>query len=398
MNLQSRVERDYQKHLWLNAPSLESYVLEQYGWDLSTDLGGIRVKNPWGKAAGQLSLNTTQVDRDAQGGLGFVVLKTVIAQDESGSSVQKAWMVDAPRMLVERITAKTGEEGWTVSWKGRGWSESFQSYLEFVERSFKLGANQDCLVIPSCQLPLYVGPENPHEKEYRYTLRSLGEALQKSEQPALELDLSPTLLKDGPAPSAKQTLEELGWVISEARKLLPKNIKLGLKLFNLKSDAEQLALVQGGAHIWKQLDWLTIANRLFSKEKGISYGGYDLSNRNLAILDAIRKVERESGEQILPLSVSATGNIWNGELLVEYANRGCTTGQLHTYFQLPKGEYGHDLGSRTLSALHELMFNPAQGLIVSLEALREQRSLGGELNFGAFFKEGGSNDGTSNLD
>lgn len=390
MSKQLQIEGDYQKQRWLTASSLESYVLEQYGWNLSADLGGIPVKNPWGKAAGQLSLNTTQVERDAQGGLGFVVLKTVIAQDKTGASVQSAWMVDAPRMLVERITAQTGEEGWTVSWKGRGWSESFQSYLEFVEASFQLGAQWGCLIVPSCQLPLYFGPENPHMEEYTYTLQALGDVLKKTDQPLLELDLSPTLLKDGPPPTAKETLEQLGWVIPEARKYLPQNVKLGLKLFNLHSYSDQLALVLGGAQIWKQLAWLTVANRLFSPEKGISYGGYDLSNRNLAILEDIRKQEQESGEQILPASVSATGNLCSGQMLVEYAKRGCTTGQLHTYFQLPKGEYGYDLGSRTLSALHDLMFNPQKGLLSSLEALREQSGSQGVLSFGEFFQKGGS--------
>lgn len=390
MKINRQIERDYQEQLWLTAPSLEDYVLEQYGWDLSTNLGGIRLKNPWGKAAGQLSLNTTQVDRDAQGGLGFVILKTVIAQDEQGSSVQSAWMVDAPRMLVEKITAQTGEQGWTVSWKGRGWSESFQSYLEFVETSFKLGVPKDCLIVPSCQLPLYRGPENPHAEEYAYTLGALGKVLQKADQPALELDLSPTLLKDGPPPCAQETAEQLHWVISETRQHLPDNIKLGLKLFNLQSFADQLALVQAGAQVWNQLDWLTLANRLFSPERGISYGGYDLSNRNLAVLDSIRSEEEESGEQILPPSISATGNICSGRMLVEYAIRGCTTGQLHTYFQLPKGEYGYDLGSRTLSALHELMFNPKEGLVASLEALRKQFGLEGELEFGKFFEKGGN--------
>lgn len=385
---QKQILQDYQKQTWLTAPSLESYILEQYGWDLSTDIAGIKLRNPWGKAAGQLSLNTAQVSRDVEAGLGFVILKTVIAQEESGSSVQSAWMVDAPRMLVERITAASGEEGWTVSWKGRGWSESFQNYLDFTRESIKLGVKGDCLIVPSCQLPFFVGPENPHHKEYTYTLTALGEVLQSAEYPALELDLSPTLLKDSPAPTSEQVLEALDWVILEAKRLLPSNVKLGLKLFNLQDFQAQLAMVQGGASIWRRLDWLTIANRLFSEGKGISYGGFDLSNRNLKILDAVRAIEKGQGKAILPDSVSATGNICHGQMMIEYARLGCTTGQLHTYFQLPKSEYGYDLGSRSASALHELVFNPEQGLLRGLESLRAERNLTGLLNFGLFFREG----------
>ena len=134
-----KIHQDYKDKKWRTAPSLEGYILNRYGWDLSTNLGGVSVKNPFGKGAGQLSLNTSQVENDAVGGLGFVVLKTVIAQDERGDSVQSAWMVDSPKMKVEQITAETGELGWTVSWKGRGWSGTFAEYIDFVKTAQRLG-------------------------------------------------------------------------------------------------------------------------------------------------------------------------------------------------------------------------------------------------------------------
>lgn len=390
MNIQRKIREDYGGPKWLAASSLENYILEEYGWDLSSDLGGVPVKNPWGKGAGQLSLNANQVRGDLDAGLGFVVLKTVIAQDERGASAQKEWMLEAPRMLVERIVSQTGEEGWTVSWKGRGWSSSFKSYLDFVQQSFKLSEGTGTLIIPSVQVPLFKGVENPHEQEYIHTLTALGAILEKTKPALLELDLSPTLLKEGSFLRAHEVLRQLEATISAVRHFLPARIKLGLKLFNLADEGEQIALVRGGGAIWNQLNWLTIANRLFSSTKGISYGGYDLSDRNLRVLDAIRRHERESKTRILPTSVSATGNICSGKMMLEYAKRGCGTGQLHTFFQLPKSEYGYDLGGRSKSALHHLMFHPDDGLVVHLETIRQDAGYGGKvLCYGTFFREGG---------
>ncbi len=382
-----KIHQDYKDKKWRSASSLEGYILNRYGWDLSTNLGGVSVKNPFGKGAGQLSLNTSQVENDAVGGLGFVVLKTVIAQDERGDSVQSAWMVDAPKMKVEQITAETGELGWTVSWKGRGWSGTFAEYIDFVKTAQEIGKQHNTTIVPSCQIPLFKGPENPYENEYVFTLESLAEVLQNTADPLLELDLSPTLLKDEPGITAAVVLEQMEYAIPAARRLLPPHIKLGLKLFNLSALEEQIKLVQDGASIWRQLDWLTIGNRLFNEQKGISYGGYDLSNRNLAVLDAVRKEEKRLGQTILPRNVSGTGNICSGRMMVEYALRGCTTGHLHTYFQLPRRVYGHDLGSRTVSALHELIFNPQEGLIVTLERVRMEHGLENEiLKYDDFFQ------------
>src|SRR3990172_6980673 len=105
---------------------LEPYILSNYGIDLTSDYGGLKLKNPFGKASGQLSLARHQVVKDAEAGLGFVVLKTLIAQDRAGEQTMREWAIPETRMLVERIRGRSGEEGWTVTWKGRGWFDTFQ--------------------------------------------------------------------------------------------------------------------------------------------------------------------------------------------------------------------------------------------------------------------------------
>src|SRR5438067_10375829 len=100
-----RIRDDYAKFsLGLPRP-LEEYILNTYGISLASKYGGLPIKNPFGKASGQLSLNANQVARDAEAGLGFVVLKTVIAQDASGEQSMKAWAIPATKMTVEEITA-----------------------------------------------------------------------------------------------------------------------------------------------------------------------------------------------------------------------------------------------------------------------------------------------------
>ncbi|HPQ10884.1 MAG TPA: hypothetical protein PLQ98_06120, partial [Bacillota bacterium] len=60
----------------------ESHIKDRYNIDVSSFYGPFKIKNPFGKASGQLSTNKGQVMADIEGGLGFTVLKTVIAEDQ----------------------------------------------------------------------------------------------------------------------------------------------------------------------------------------------------------------------------------------------------------------------------------------------------------------------------
>src|SRR5512142_2039002 len=79
-----RLAADYEQYRDGLPRPLEGYVLDTFGINLASVYGRHKVKNPFGKASGQLSLSLPQIERDAAAGLGFVVLKTVIAQDQSG--------------------------------------------------------------------------------------------------------------------------------------------------------------------------------------------------------------------------------------------------------------------------------------------------------------------------
>src|SRR5437667_2744700 len=129
------VEDDFERRRDGLPPDLRAHLLETHGVDIAGQYAGRTIRNPFGKASGQLSLNARQVRRDAEGQLGFVVLKTVIAEDASGGQSMAAWAIPETRMRVERLTTPGGREGWTVTWKGRGGSDTLAAYCDFLREA-----------------------------------------------------------------------------------------------------------------------------------------------------------------------------------------------------------------------------------------------------------------------
>lgn len=381
------LERDYERFRVGLPQPLEAYVREQYAIDLSSEYGGLPVKNPFGKASGQLSLNLSQVRRDADDGLGFVVLKTIIAEDAKGAQSMSEWAIHETRMIVEPIQTANGEKGWTVTWKGRGWYDTFQKYLEFFDEALAIGGAVGMPVVPSCKYHLPRPSEGEWKLgEYEYTTQCLLDVWQRHwpdgpEMP-IEKDFSPTLAGSD---RAAQTAIIVHWLTrvtelirSAAR---PSSINVGLKVFNAIFDDDfQLEMLRA---INEQCtndgvpDFLVYANRLFDPNgefdgvRGIAYGGPELSGRNLSVLARMRALESAGEMPVCRLPISATGNIVSGRIAAEYLLRGASTFQIHTYFQLPSSEYRMLSHSKTVRALHELYFHPEEGLLAWLLHLRQ---------------------------
>ena len=157
-----------------SASRLDDLLTERYHIDLTTHYAGIELTNPWGKASGQLSMTSRQVAEDVEAGLGFIVLKTLIAQDASGVQTMRDWAIKESRMLVEPIVGQSGEQGWTISWKGRGWWQSFDDYLDLVRDARRISEGRHTLIVPSCKFHLPT-PEEAGWKvsEYEYTVGRL---------------------------------------------------------------------------------------------------------------------------------------------------------------------------------------------------------------------------------
>ncbi|MFN2531362.1 MAG: hypothetical protein ABR555_08700 [Pyrinomonadaceae bacterium] len=381
----SSLLRDYECFRSGLPPSVEEFVLEKYHIDLSSEYGGLAIKNPFGKASGQLSLNVSQVRRDCEDGLGFIVLKTIIAEDEAGGQSMSEWAIEETRMIVERIIGSDGSAGWTVSWKGRGWYDTFDKYLAFFDEALAIGNTAGIPVIPSCKYHLpRIGESQWKTGEYTYTTRKLLEVWERlcpNLTMPIEKDFSPTLAASDRAAQSEIIIEWLTVVSGLIRRAAsPSQVNIGLKVFNAILDDEfQLEML----HAINKLgngpegpDFLVYGNRLFDPHRefdgvrGIAYGGPDLGARNLSVLARMRLLEHLGAVPVCELPISGTGNIVSGRIAAEYLLRGASSFQIHTYFQLPSGEYSMQTGGKTERALHELYFHPDEGLIAWLLHLR----------------------------
>ena len=373
--MRAPLARDFERFARALPRDFPDYVRETYRIDLSARYLGAAVPHPIGKGSGQLSLNEKQLEEDAAAGLAFAVLKTVIAQDARGAQAMAAWAIHETRMKVEHRRAGDGREGWTVTWKGRGWDRSLDEYLTLVRAGRDLTSAGTLLCVPSVKYHLPPLGEPFREEEYRYTTERLAAEWGDSPLP-LEKDFSPTLAGDALAEDKAQILRWLREVPQHIRAHAA--VRLALKLMNARFDDEfQLEMLTTAA---AGADTLVVFNRLFDERLGVAYGGWELSERNLRVLDAI--ADRPSDRPSVQLC--GTGNIGTGRMILAYASRGCSSVQLHTFFQLPLSAYPAAAGSRTQRALHALVFHPDDGLVAGLLELEAQGQLerrGGELHF-----------------
>jgi len=352
-----------------------AHVREAYGIDLTARYLGFELPHPIGKGSGQLSLNPDQLATDREAGLAFVVLKTVIAEDEGGARSMDAWAIHETRMKVERRAAADGRGGWTVTWKGRGWDRPFEDYLALVRAAGDLTRDRALLAVPSVKYHLPHLNQPFRSAEYGYTTRRIVEAWGGGEVP-LEKDFSPTLAGDALADERERILRWLREVPGEIRQAAAgAPLRLAIKLMNARFDDGFQEEMLGAV---READALVCFNRLWDAEARVAYGGWDLSERNLRVLRAAR----HAGLRLPPLV--GTGNVCSGRLVLDYARAGCESVELHTFFQLPLAAYPAAAGSRTQRALHALFFHPEEGLVAGMLELERSGALhrkGGELRF-----------------
>jgi hypothetical protein len=211
------------------------------------------------------------------------------------------------------------------------------------------------------------------DSEYAFTTRALAAAWSEPLL-LLEKDFSPTLAGNALAGEQEQILRWLREVPTHIRGQAA--VRLAMKIMNARFDDDfQLEMVRAASGA----DGLVVFNRLFDPKQGVAYGGPELTERNLRVLARLTP----GGSPGIP-ELSGTGGISSGRDILEYARRGCESVQLHTYFQLPLDEYAATDGSRTQRALHQLVFDPVDGLIAGMLELETQGVLerrGGELHF-----------------
>ena len=373
--MRAQLERDFERFKRELPRDFAAHVRDAYRIDLAARYLGFPLPHPIGKGSGQLSLSEEQLETDQAAGLAFVVLKTAIAEDAGGSRSMAAWAIHETKMKVERRVSQGGREGWTVTWKGRGWDRSFEDYLTLVRTAADLTRGGDLVAVPSIKYHLPRLGEPFRAGEYEHTTGLLARAWGEGTLP-LEKDFSPTLAGDSLAEERDRILRWLREVPDQIRAgLKGGGVRLALKLMNARFDDEfqiEMLAAAGSA------DALTVFNRLWDPDSSAAYGGPDLSDRNLRVLVQARR----QGRALPPLS--GTGNVCSGRMILEYARLGCESVQLHTFFQLPLSEYPATSGSRPQRALHALIFHPEEGLIAGMLDLEAEGGLerkGGELRF-----------------
>ena len=205
-----------------------AHVRDAYRINLSARYLGEHLPHPIGKGSGQLSLNLNQLEVDAEAGLAFAVLKTVIAQNAAGAQSMSAWAIHESKMKVERRAG-----GWTVTWKGRGWDRSFDEYLALVRAGWDLTSSGQLLAVPSVKYHLPRLDEAFRDDEYAYTTRALAAAWGQSPL-LLEKDFSPTLAGD---PLADEQAQILRWLREVPQHIHAyANVRLAMKLMNARFD------------------------------------------------------------------------------------------------------------------------------------------------------------------
>jgi len=379
--MRAQLDADFERFKSELPRDIAAHVREAYRIDLTARYLGQTVPHPIGKGSGQLSLNERQLEEDAAAGLGFAVLKTLIAQDEAGVQSMAAWAIHETRMKVERRRVVGIDRGWTVTWKGRGWDRSLDDYLALLRTGRDLTRAGRLLVVPSVKYHLPRLGDPFVESEYRFTNSRLAEAW--GEPPFLvEKDFSPTLAGDSLAEVRPQILRWLHEVPQLIRHTSPIDTRVALKLMNARFEDgfQHEMLLAGGTG-----DALVVFNRLFDQARSVAYGGQDLLERNLRVLGSFSWRGGRTGTFSHPRpGLCGTGGISSGRDVMAYAQAGCEAVQLHTMFQLPLDEYSAHEGSRTQRVLHQLLFHPDDGLIAGLQRLERDGMLhrrDGELHF-----------------
>ncbi len=361
--MRARLSADFERFRRGLPRDFATHVREAYGIDLAARYLGYPLPHPIGKGSGQLSLNPDQLETDRAAGVAFVVLKTLIAETATGERSMGAWALHETRMTVERRHAGS-REGWTVTWKGRGWDRSMDEYLGLVRvaRDLTRAGEKGMIALPSVKYHLPRLHEPFADEEYAYTTAELARAWGPGELP-IEKDFSPTLAGDSLADERGRILRWIAEIPKRIRKAARHGARVQLKLMNARFDDDFQVDMLAAA---RDADGATVFNRLFDPDRKVAYGGWELSDRNLRVLDRARARGVPAG------SLCGTGNICSGRVLVDYARRGCESVQLHTFFQLPLHEYPATVGSRSQRALHALVFHPADGVVAVMLELEER--------------------------
>ena len=283
--MRARLAADFERFRAGLPRDFAAHVREAYGIDLTARYLGYPLPHPIGKGSGQLSLSPEQLETDRAAGLAFVVLKTLIAETAGGERSMGAWAVHESRMTVERRRAGARTAGRSPGREGAGtgvWRSTWRWSVR--ARDLTRAGATGMVAVPSVKYHLPRLGEPFSEEEYGHTTAALAQAWAPGALP-VEKDFSPTLAGDPLADERAQVLRWIREVPGRIRGAAPSGARVQLKLMNARfDDAFQVEMLAAA----RDADGVTAFNRLFDPERGVAYGGWELSDRNLRVLDLAR--------------------------------------------------------------------------------------------------------------
>ncbi len=370
--MREQLERDFERFGRELPRDFPDYVRERYRIDLSARYLGFSVPHPVGKGSGQLSLNQDQLEADRDAGLAFVVLKTVIAEDAAGERSMGAWAIHETRMKVERRRSAAGEEGWTVTWKGRGWDRSFDDYLALVRAAADVTRSGAMVAVPSVKYHLPPLGEPFREGEYRHTTKALVTRGARVAAPGEGFLADTRRRPAGRRTDADSPLAPRGSGQDSGR-------RPGCPA-RAQADERPASTTNSSSGCWTP----PVGRRARRVQPTLvpGPGGGLRRVRPERPKPPGARSRAQPNRGIHRSLVPATSP--RGRLLLDYARSGCESVQLTPCSSFPWWSTRPLSGSRQQRALHLLYFHPIHGVIagmLDLEAAGEIARVGGQLRF-----------------
>jgi len=301
-------------------------------------------------APGQLTINTTQVEKIKKAGYGGCVLKSVVGEDENGTCSMLHQRKKAT--YIKTVYDQDDKNGNCpiIHWDGRGDTRNLSEYSKFAKEAIKY-RGENFLIIASllCHLP---SPDEDFKKEeWIHTTKILYEAGYR----IFEIDFCPALKTENLLTDKQNILRWYETVPSIIKSVSPE-ITVFPKLLNPGYELDfQLKMAESS--VKGKADGLVIANRIFKKEYNCAHGGKELREKNLIQIKEIKKSFPE-------IPISATGGIYSGKHIFDYLKAGAQNVQILSYIMgKVNTPFPKKSGNKLEKVFHKLLFDPADGLV-----------------------------------
>lgn len=311
-------------------------------------------------APGQLTTNTTQIEKIKKTGYGGCVLKSVIGEDENGNCSMLNHRKKATYIKTVYDPDDKNGNCPIIHWDGRGDTRNLSEYSKFAEESIKY-QGENFLIIASILCHLPSPDEDIKKEEWIHTTKILYETGYR----IFEIDFCPALKTENILMDKKNILRWYETIPSIIKSVSPE-ITVFPKLLNPAYGLDfQLQMAESS--VKGKADGLVVANRIFKKEYNCAHGGKELREKNLIQIKEIKKSFPE-------IPISATGGVYSGKHIFDYLKAGAKNVQILSYIMgKVNTPFPKKSGNKFEKVFHKLLFDPADGLVFCM--LKENNSL-----------------------